>query len=54
MVYFTAREKIGGIQMKRRLCALLSAAALCLTMAVPAFAADKTFPDVTGRDWCYT
>ena len=40
--------------MKRRLCALLSAAALCLTMAVPAFAADKTFPDVTGRDWCYT
>ncbi len=40
--------------MRRRLCALLSAAALCLTMAVPAFAADKTFPDVTGRDWCYT
>ena len=40
--------------MKRRLCALLSAAALCLTMAVLAFAADKTFPDVTGRDWCYT
>lgn len=40
--------------MRRRLCALLSTAALCLTMAVPAFAADKTFPDVTGRDWCYT
>ncbi len=40
--------------MRRRLCALLSAAALCLTMAIPAFAADKTFPDVTGRDWCYT
>ena len=40
--------------MKRRLCALLSVAALCLTMAVPVFAADKTFPDVTGRDWCYT
>ena len=40
--------------MRRRLCALLSAAALCLMMAVPAFAADKTFPDVTGRDWCYT
>ena len=40
--------------MKRKLTALLAAAALCLTMAVPAFAADKTFPDVTGRDWCYT
>ena len=40
--------------MRRRLCALLSAATLCLTMAVPAFAANKTFPDVTGRDWCYT
>ena len=42
--------------MRRRLCALLSAAALCLTLTIPAGAAGTTFIDVspTKDAWCYT
>lgn len=40
--------------MRRRLCALLSAAVLTVTLAVPAFAAGPTFRDVPVSYWGYT
>ena len=42
--------------MKRKLTALLAAAALCLSLTIPASAAGQKFTDVSStRDsWCYT